>query len=89
MHDVYIYWEDLRPYLVGGASAGLIFYLISSIVQAVAIYRVCEKMQMGNIKKAILTGVVILPFGTGISLVVIAYDKKRNYQGNPIEATKE
>jgi len=78
--DLHHYWEIVRPYVVGGASAGLIFYLISSAMQALAIYKVCEKMHMGQLKKVVLTGIVILPFGTGVSLMVIAYDKKRTYQ---------
>ncbi|MCL2438144.1 MAG: hypothetical protein FWE48_01505 [Coriobacteriia bacterium] len=81
--DLHTYWEDLRPYVVGGASAGLFFYLISSLVQAVAIYKVCEKMHMGMLKRVLLTSIVILPFGTGVSLAVIAYDKKRNPEEEP------
>lgn len=77
MSDLHLYWEDLRPYVVGGASAGLFVYLISSIVQMIAIYKVCGKMKMGMSKKILLTAAVILPFGTGISLVAIAYDKER------------
>jgi len=67
----------IHPYLIGGASAGLIFYLVASMIQAAAIYKVCGKMNMGKIKKIILTAVVILPFGTGVSLAFIAYGEHR------------
>ena len=65
-----------HPFVIGGASAGLIAYFISSAVQGIAIYRICKKVHIGKAARIILTAMVILPFGTGVSLAAIAYDKK-------------
>ncbi|MCL2379820.1 MAG: hypothetical protein FWC81_03440 [Coriobacteriia bacterium] len=66
-----------NPFVVGGASAAIIFYLITTAMQAVGIFKLCSKIGYSTQKRIALTAFVIIPFGIEISLLIIAYDKGR------------
>ncbi|MCL2679909.1 MAG: hypothetical protein FWF11_00300 [Coriobacteriia bacterium] len=66
-----------NPLVVGGASAGILFYLVTNVMQAIGIWKLCEKLGFKRLRQALLTVIVIIPFGVEVSLLIIAYDKKR------------
>ncbi|MCL2525811.1 MAG: hypothetical protein FWE46_01990 [Coriobacteriia bacterium] len=68
--------NDLHPFIIGGASAGVVIYLISNAVQIAGVLRLCDKMGFSRTKKWLLAALVIIPFGMTIALAVIAFDKE-------------
>jgi len=67
-----------NPLVVGGASAGLTFYFVTTVIQAIGIYKLCSKMGFKRARKITLTALVVIPFGIEASLLLIAYDKRRD-----------
>jgi len=64
--------------LIGGASAGLIFLIVSNILQGIAVFKLCDKSGFRGFKKFFfVTITVLIPLGLEAVLLIIAFDKGR------------
>lgn len=76
VHDVL----SSHPIILGGASAAVIFYLVTNIIQMIAVFRLCRKNHFKALSTIILTIIVFIPFGIEASLLIIAYSKGREHR---------
>jgi len=72
-----------HPLVVGGASAALIFLIISNVTQGIGIYKVCSLAHItGSRKFALVTMTVLLPLGVGLAMFYISLYKEREHRKN-------
>ena len=85
MHDLF----SSHPYVVGGAAAGILFYLVTNVIQFVAVYKLARKVHCSTVKTLLLSVIVFIPFGIELSLLIIAYTKEHEHHEAKLQSESE